>query len=272
MDEDGDLTAPRPFKTTDILILMSAGIAFFMNLLTFLNLLGHRKLRKNKYFRAVLSLSIGDMIASFFAVHWFIRRFWIHPDPTSDTECLICFIAICSSLQQTHLQMLLLAVERYLTSKGTITSQRYCTLNVQVFYMAFSWIFCVGYMLANSLNHKMKGANLCQNGQFAFFVDSYARIGVVFVTPIMVSIFVVLFLYSLTILNIRRSSKRVGDSIHPTSQQVSTSHWYVKYNRLQSSLQITRSALLDDGTSGIVFIEMFYHIKATAFHSNEKLV
>ena len=43
------------------------------------------------------------------------------------------------------------------------------------------------------------------------------------------------------------------------------------YYTLQSSLQILRSALLDDGTlrvdnlkSGSVFIEGFYHIKASA--------
>ena len=199
----------KQLKTTDCIIAFSAILAFVMNLFTLANLLSQQKLRRNKYHRAVLGLSVGDMIASVCAVHWFVRRFWIHADPTSDTECIVSFIVIGSSLQQTHLQMLLLAVERFLASRGTYISQRYCTLRIQIIYMTLSWVFCLTYMITSSLYHKMSGTNLCVPGQFAYFVDY--RVGFVLAIPMILSMCLELAFYSLTLANIRKSSIRVGN-------------------------------------------------------------
>ena len=229
MDETDELTLtnPRPYRPTDVLIAVGAILAFVMNLFTFASLLSRRKLRTNKYYRTVLCLSVGDMIASVCAVHWFVRYFLIHPDSSSDVECMLSFIVVCASLQQTHLQMVLLAAERYIASRGTLKRQRYCKLSVQITYMTLSWAFCVAYMVTNSLYHKMIGANLCYSGQFVYFNDSYAGIGILFVLPIIFSITLVLFLYAMTIVNIRRTSIRVGTSVNDPSNTVSAANRYV---------------------------------------------
>ena len=125
--------------------------------------------------------------------------------------------------------MVLLAVERYLASRGTKSSKGFCRLNVQVAYMVISWVFCVAYNLSNSLYHKMNGTNLCESGQFIYFRDAYSRIGLTVFVPIMLSMTLVILLYSLTIANIRRTSNRVGNFQRRTTNMTHLDIRYVIY-------------------------------------------
>ena len=185
MVREKNTTTPNHVPSQHPIITLSAVFALFMNLFAFINLLCKKKLRTNRYLRAVLCLSVGDMIGSVCVVNKFVRRFWTYND-LSDMECLVNFVTLCSSFQQTNLQMLLLAAERYLASRGTPSSQRFCRFNVQAAYMVFSWVFCIAYNVANSIYHKMNGTILCQFGQFVFLKDS--SVGLVLCLPIMLSI------------------------------------------------------------------------------------
>ena len=226
-------TISNEIQAPIVIIAVSAFLAFFMNLFSFINLLCEKKLRTNRYLRAVLCLSVGDMVASVCVIHWFIRRFVTYNN-VSDIECLVNFVTLCSSFQQTNLQMLLLAAERYLASRGTLSSQRFCRFNVQAVYMVFSWVFCVAYNITNSMYHKVNGSYLCQSGQFQFFVDPYPRLGLVLCLPVLLSIIVVIILYSFTVRNIQRSSSRVGNFHSRTSSAAPHHNRYVI--RLSSSL------------------------------------
>ena len=214
MDHVKNPTAPNQVPAQHVIITVSALFALFMNLFSFINLLCKKKLRTNRYLRAVLCLSVGYMIASVCVLHKFVRRFFTNND-VSDMECLVNFVTLCSSLQQTNLQMLLLAAERYLASRGNSSSQHFCRFNVQAAYMVFSLVVCVAYNVTNSIYHKMNGTFLCQSGQFVFFEDS--SVGLALCLPIMVSIIVLIFLYSFTIRNIHKSSARVGHFHRRTS-------------------------------------------------------
>ena len=226
MELDNDAASSHQLFASPVILTVFAVIAFFMNLFSFINLLCNRKLRTNKYLRAVLCLSVGDMIASVCAVHWFVRRFVAYKD-VSDIECLINFVALCSSLHQTHLQMVLLAAERYLASRGTTNIQRFCRFYVQIVFMVFSWVLSVIYNIINSFYHMINGTYICQSGHFLFFVDPYSRVGLVVCLPFLLSIAVLILLYSFTVRNIKRSVSRVGHFHRRPSNSAPTHNRYV---------------------------------------------
>ena len=216
------IALPETSIKTNIVVFVNSILAFCMNLFSFVSLIVQPKLRRNKYYRVVMALSIGDMGASVCGVHWYVRRFLVKPDMNTDTECFLSFITVCTSLQQTHLQLVLIALERYLASKSSHRSNGYCSTKLQAIYFVCSWAFCAAYVTINSIYHKNNGANMCLLGQFSWFAKSNSDVGTVFVIPIIICLILVLVLYSLTIANIRRSSKRVMDLMHVSSQATSS--------------------------------------------------
>ena len=198
-------------------VAISAILAFVMNLFSFAILLSQKILRTNKYYRVVLSLAIGDMLASLCGLYWYVRRFLIPSDSSSEFECLVCFVAVCSSFLQTHQQMLLLAAERCLASRGARNSEHVCRLGIQLICMVCSWVFCAAYMITIVIYLKASYSDLCKLGEFLFFVDN--KVDFAFIVPILLCLILVLILYSLTIRNITKASNRVRDMTHGASTE-----------------------------------------------------
>ena len=200
------------FRKTHVLVLINSIFALLANLFSIVLLVSQKKIRTNKYYRAVLCLSIGDLIAAICGIHWFVQKTFVYSDDTSGTECVISFVALTASLLQTHFQMILLAAERFIASRGSNTSQRFCKLTVQISYMVISWMFCIAYMATDSLYYTLNGVVLCDQGRPGWIRDNNSNLALVI--PIMLCLVIVSVLYILTIKNILRASKRVVDGMH----------------------------------------------------------
>ena len=205
-----------------IVVIVIGTLALLMNLLSFVSLLCQKNIRRNKYYRVVLSLSLGDLMGSLSLIYWVIRRISIYPDHASEMECLVIFIVMTSSAQQTNLQMLLLAVERFLASRRTNYGQLCCTSKIQITIMTLSWVVCVAYMSTSTLILRMNGARTCHNG----LIQNHSA-GVVMAVPILLCTTLVLIMYSLTIANIRSSRKRVANTVQGATDATFVENRYV---------------------------------------------
>ena len=203
------------FRKTHVLVLINSIFALFANLFSIVLLVSQKKIRTNKYYRAVLCLSIGDLIAAICGIHWFVQKSSVFSDVTSDAACVTSFVALTASLLQTHFQMILLAAERFIASRGFHTSQRFCKRNVQISYMVISWLVCTAYMVANSLYHNMNDVALCGPAKPGWVGNNTSNLALV--VPIMLCLVTVCVLYILTIKNILKTSKRIVDAIQINS-------------------------------------------------------
>ena len=203
--------------TAVIVSSILSSLVLFVNLFSITTLLSQPKLRQNKYYRATLCLSISDLISALSVLHWCIQKF-AYQNPATAKACLVGFIALSSAILQTHFQMVLVATERYLSSRGTVTSLRYCNVGVQVTYMALSWVFCVAYITTTALYHKKTHGIICGKGEFNWFKDSKSTL--VAVIPIIPCLMIVIVFYILTNRNILKSSKRIMDAISASSRPI----------------------------------------------------
>ena len=155
----------------------------------------------------------------------------LYQNPATAKECLVGFIALSSAILQTHFQMVLVATERYLSSRGTVTSLRYCNVGVQVTYMALSWLFCVAYITTTSLYHSKTYGIICGKGGFNWFKDSKSTL--ITVIPIIPCLMLVIVFYILTNKNILKSSKRIFDAISASSRTILNERQNQGENRIQ---------------------------------------
>ena len=205
----------RGIRKADILVLISSILAFLANLFSVALLVSQKKFRNNKYYRAVLCLSIGDLIIAVCGIHWFVQKASVFSDVTSDVACVTSFVALTASLLQTHFQMILLAAERFIASRGFHTSQRFCKLSVQISYMVISWLVCTAYIVANSLYNNMNDVALCGPAKPGWVRNNTSNLALV--VPIMLCLVTVCVLYILTIKNILKTSKRIVDAMQSNS-------------------------------------------------------
>ena len=203
------LTYGRKIKISDYLIFLLGLFGFIVNILSLMNLLCHKRLRRHKYYRAVLFLAFGDALTSGCVEVWFLRKF-AFPSTDSDMECLIVFIVMCAAYVQTHFQVVLFALERCLVSVGTDMRRWLCSSNVQIAYIMTSWILCLAYMITFAkITKDNERSALCVDGAFEFFPGRNVDIGMVLVVPFAVLLSVVLLLYSITLRNIFQSARRI---------------------------------------------------------------